>query len=328
MWFETGLVSVVCVSYNDLYHLKRLFPSLAQQTFQEFEVIVVDNARNPAVREYVLSLNGKSNQRYVYVANTNEGYPGGNVKGVERANGDLVLIINPDTIVERDAIRTLVCDFSTRPINVMVLVPKILIRQSDIINSIGMKRIRPFENLYTNIGYMEHDHGQYDIPQEVEAFDGSAFMFRRELLRHTYLFDPRYFFGNETVDLAERMLKLGFSAYTCPGAIVRHELRGTITSPKQNDKITAIIVRNALIHTLRNTNRGMFFRTLFIGICFRNILGRFVTGHNRRAGIVYLRGLVMFVIQLGKFMSEPLHGLANLGKPSSHNVVEADDAKK
>ena len=112
MWFETALVSVVCVSYNDLHHLKRLFPSLAQQSFQKFEVIVVDNAGNHAAREYVLSLNEKSNQRYVYVANTNEGYPGGNVKVVERANGDLALIINPDTVVERDAIRTLVSDIS------------------------------------------------------------------------------------------------------------------------------------------------------------------------------------------------------------------------
>jgi len=307
--FETVLVSVVCVSYNDLHHLKRLFPSLARQSFRDFEVIVVDNARNPAVREYVLSLNRKRNQRYVYVPNDNEGYPGGNVKGVEHANGDLVLIINPDTVVEKNAIRTLVRDFSARPNDVMVLVPKILIRQSDVVNSMGMKKIRPSENLYTNIGYMDHDHGQFDISQEVEAFDGSAFMFRRELLRHTYLFDPRYFFGNETVDLAERMSKLGFSAYTCPGAVVRHELRGTVTSSKQNDKITAIIVRNALIHTLHNTNRSMFFRTLFIGMCYRNILGRFVTGHNRRAGIAYLRGLVMFVTQLGEFMSEPWHGI-------------------
>ena len=48
----------------------------------------------------------------MYVPNDNEGYPGGNVRGVKHANGDLVLIINPDTVVERDAIRTLVSDLS------------------------------------------------------------------------------------------------------------------------------------------------------------------------------------------------------------------------
>ena len=136
-----------------------------------------------------------------------------------------MFIVNPDTSIAETAIELLVTDFSRRPDNVMVLVPKIMIRQTDLINSIGMKRIRPSENLYTNIGYLEHDKGQFDIPQEVTAFDGSAFMFRKELLHHTYLFDVRFFFGNETVDLAERMSNLGLSAWTCPKAMVRHELR-------------------------------------------------------------------------------------------------------
>jgi GT2 family glycosyltransferase len=242
----------------------------------------------------------------VYVPNVNEGYPGGNVTGVRYAKGNYVMITNPDTTLEKDTIERLIRDFLHRPDNVMVLVPKILIRESDVINSIGMRKIRPSENLYTNIGYLEHDHGQFDTPRRVEAFDGSAFIFRRELAKHTYLFDPRYFFGSETVDLAERMTKLGLVAYTCPSAVVRHQLRGSVTSTNQNDRITAIIVRNALIHTLQNTDLAMFLRTLIIGICFRNILGRIVTGHNRRLGVTYIRGLAMFVTQLGKYIVPPL----------------------
>jgi GT2 family glycosyltransferase len=243
----------------------------------------------------------------VYVPNVNEGYPGGNVTGLRYAKGDYVMITNPDTTLEKGAIERLVRDFLHRPDDVMVLVPKILIRQTNVVNSIGMKRIRPMENIYTNIGYLEYDLGQFDAPRKVEAFDGSAIMFRKTLLHHTYLFDPRYFFGNETVDLAERMAKLGFSAYTCPAAVVRHELRGTVTSAKQNDRITAIIVRNSLIHTLQNTDLSMFLRTLIMGICFRNILGRIVTGQNPRTGVTYLRGLVMFLTELGRFTRKPYH---------------------
>jgi len=265
-------------------------------------VILVDNARNKSVRQYVEYSQAKGHRRIVYVPNVNEGYPGGNVTGVKHAKGEYVLITNPDTIVEKNTIEKLVADFSRRPINVMVLVPKILIRETDVINSIGMKRIRPKENIYTNIGFMDRDVGQFDAPQKVDAFDGAAFMFRRQLLQYTYLFDPRYFFGNETVDLAERMAKLGLSAYTCPSAVVRHRLRGTVSSSKENDRITAIIVRNSLLHTLRNTDLAMFLRTLIIGICFRNILGRILTGHNRRVALIYLRGLFMFVTQLGRFL--------------------------
>ena len=225
--------------------------------------------------------------------------------GLRYARAEYVLITNPDTVIDDYALEFLIRGFSRKPENVMVLVPKILIRQTDVVNSVGMQRVRPSENIYTNIGYMQHDVGQYDTPRKVEAFDGSAFMFRRELLRYTYLFDSRFFFGNETVDLAERMGKLGFSAYTCPRAVVRHYLRGTVTSSKQNDKLTMIIVRNSLVHTLRNRDRGMFLRTLIIGMCFRNIFGRIVTGQNRRLAITYLEGVIMFITQLGRFRSAP-----------------------
>ncbi|MGA8903938.1 MAG: hypothetical protein WB661_02895 [Candidatus Bathyarchaeia archaeon] len=35
------------------------------------------------------------------------------------------------------------------------------------------------------------------------------------------LFDPRIFFDNETVDLAERMTKLSLVAYKCPLAVAQ-----------------------------------------------------------------------------------------------------------
>ena len=238
----------------------------------------------------------------IYAPNDNEGYTGGNVKGVRLGKGNFIFIVNPDTSIAETAIESLVTDFSRQPDNVMVLVPKIMIRQTDLINSIGMKRIRPSENQYTNIGYLEHDKGQFDIPREVTAFDGSAFMFRKELLHHTYLFDVRFFFGNETVDLAERMSNLGLSAWTCPKAIVRHELRGTVRSSRENDRLISIIVRNSLIHTMRNTKTSMFMRTLIIGILVRNVFGRLVLSRsNSRLAFLYLRGVTMFILELGSF---------------------------
>ena len=66
-----------------------------------------------------------------------------------------------------------------------------------------------------------------------------------------------------------------------------------------------IIVRNSLIHTLRNTSLTMFLRTLIIGILVRNIFGRIVIGYNPQLAITYLRGVIMFVTELGKFKSPP-----------------------
>jgi GT2 family glycosyltransferase len=238
----------------------------------------------------------------VYVPNVNEGYPGGNVTGVRYAKGDYVMITNPDTTLEKGAIERLVRDFLHRPDDVMVLVPKIMIRQSNVLNSIGMKRIRPMENIYTNIGYLERDAGQFDAPRKVEAFDGSAFMFRRQLLRHTHLFDPRFFFGSDATDLAERINKLGFGIWTCPRAVVRHEMRGSVGSTNVNEQLVVLIVRNALIHTLKNMGWGMFLQTIVVGMLYRNIFARFVTRQHPRLAILYLRGVAKFFFDLGLFL--------------------------
>ncbi|MGD0423216.1 MAG: glycosyltransferase family 2 protein [Candidatus Bathyarchaeia archaeon] len=301
--------SVVCVTFNSVHHVRRLASSLQKQTFRNFEVIIVDNSRNSLIQQYVESLQREGDDRFMYLPNKNDGYPGGNVKGVNHARGDFVFILNPDTRLEEDTIEILVSQFRHLKKDVMVLVPKIMIRDSKVINSVGMKRVREMEDIYMNIGFLEEDIGQYDTPQLIRAFDGSAFMFRRELLSHTFLFDPHFFFGEETTDLAERMSMLGFSAYTCPNALVHHELRGTVTSPKQNDRMASIIVRNSLIRTMRNTQTTMFWRTLLIGICFRNIIGRLITRNNSRAAIIYMRGLAMFILQVGIFIrNKPTFG--------------------
>jgi GT2 family glycosyltransferase len=265
-------------------------------------VILVDNARNESVRQYVEYLQAKGQRRIVYVPNVNDGYTGGNVRGVKHATGKYVMITNADTILRNNTIEELVRDFSRRPANVMVLVPKILIRETDVINSIGMKKIRPAENIYTNIGYLEHDLGQFDAPRKVEAFDGAAFMFRRSLLESTFLFDPNFFFGSDATDLAERIGKLGFEMWTCPPAIVRHHLRGSVHSSEVNERLTEITIRNALIHTLKNTGFGMFLRTLVVGMLYRNILARIVTRQHPRMAIIYLRGVARFFLDLGLFL--------------------------
>lgn len=257
------------------------------------------------MRDYVDRIRAASGFGIKYIASENTGYTGGNVTGVRYAAGELLFILNPDTRLNENAIETLCSEFGKRKANVMVLVPKIMIRNSDLINSIGMRRIRSRENLYTNIGYLERDVGQYDQPRQVEAFDGPAFIFRTQLLRYTFLFDPRFFFGSETTDLAERIYKLGFQIWTCPLAVVRHELRGSVTSRKVNEVLSSITVRNALIHTLRNMGWAMFFWTFVVAICYRNILGRLITGYNRRTAFIYLSGVIRFIVDLRLFVRPP-----------------------
>ena len=299
-------VSVVIVSYNDEHLLRRLFDSLERQRFVKFEVLVVDNASNPTVR----ALSDIEGARYF--RNRNTGYTGGNNLGVTYAHGDLILILNSDTWLESEAIMSLVNFFQTVEEGCMVLAPKIMIRDTDLINSVGMIRFHRRANLYSNIGYLERDIGQYDEPREIQAFDGAAFMFRKRLMDETYLFNPAFFAGSDSTDLAERVKKLGYSVWTCPQAVVHHELHATYRDSPLN--VRPRLVRNSLAHTLTNLGMGSLIITCLtlLHFCIVRVRRRdFFTAKH------YLTGLMQFVRDFGTLVCSA-RSMAENVKSSSH----------
>lgn len=286
-------VSVVVVAYGRLDQVRRLLRSLGEQKFKGFELILVDNARSADLKEYV-ERGSRSGFNITYVPNDNTGYAGGNVIGIRYAKAELILILNPDTWLENDTIQKLYVRFAKSESNLAVLVPKVMISDSDIINSIGQRLWK--ENLYVNVGYLEKDTGQYDTPRRVEAFDGAAFMFRRQILERTYLFDPIFFHGQEVVDLAERVSDLGYEMWVCPEAIVHHEVGGTI-EPRKRKHLRVLLVRNALIHTMRNKGLTALLRTIIFGF-LANIYWALKLKKYREA-IITLEGIFRFFVDSG-----------------------------
>lgn len=63
---KKGLVSIVIPTLNSLSHLKILFPSLVEQTYKNFEVIVNDDKRTiDDTKKYVLQFNKKFPVKYI-----------------------------------------------------------------------------------------------------------------------------------------------------------------------------------------------------------------------------------------------------------------------
>ena len=296
-------VSIVTVSHSakSVSYLMKLMDTLDRQTFRDFELIVVDNGEGDALKSWLELRQNPYAARYVRNMSGYKGYPGGISAGVKESRGQLLLILNPDTRLEETFLTTMVGEFNRQPHDVMVLVPKVMIRDSNVINSIGMKRIRPNENIYSNIGWMERDVGQFDQPMLVKAFDGAAFMIKRELLKYTYVFDPRFFFGHDSTDLAERVDKLGFRMVTCPSAVVKHEVRSTVAEDS-NKLLNVLLVRNLLIHTLHNRGRATLVYTLVVGIMLRHLILPAVIRHRNVPGpMIYALGVARFFFEIGRF---------------------------
>lgn len=99
------LVSVIIVCYNCRQWLPRCLDSLQKQTlFSQSEVILVDNASADGTEQHARELTAGWPNAHVIQTGTNVGFDAANNRGVERAAGKYVYLLNPDTWLETDCL--------------------------------------------------------------------------------------------------------------------------------------------------------------------------------------------------------------------------------
>jgi GT2 family glycosyltransferase len=78
-----------------------------------------------------------------------------------------------------------------------------------------------------NVHYYADDVGQFDRAEEVFAGCGASLLIRATLLADIGGFDERFFMYYEDVDLSWRARLRGWQVHYAPGALVRHQHRGS-----------------------------------------------------------------------------------------------------
>lgn len=106
MSFKT---SVIIVSYNNYDETTGdcLNSLLADKSNKTVEIIVVDNHSQDKTCEMLKKIAAANENVKIILNNTNRGFAGGNNDGVEAACGDIVVLLNSDTIVPPGAISNL-----------------------------------------------------------------------------------------------------------------------------------------------------------------------------------------------------------------------------
>jgi GT2 family glycosyltransferase/polysaccharide pyruvyl transferase WcaK-like protein len=110
------LVSVIILNWNGKKWLERCLESLLHQTYSRLEVILVDNGSSDDSAAYV-----RSHFPRVKIVQSpdNRGFAGGNNLGISAAAGSLIMLLNNDTWLEPDAVRTLVNEKLRRGLGVI-----------------------------------------------------------------------------------------------------------------------------------------------------------------------------------------------------------------
>lgn len=163
----------------------------------------------------------------------NRGYSKGNNLGVARASGEYVLILNPDTLVEKGAIDKLV-QFIESNKKTGIVAPTLYDPEGQVYPLQGTRELTPWRGIFalSFINKLFPDNpvsrdywmesSDKEKPREVFVVPGTAFLIGKDLFKKAGGFDENFFLYFEEFDLARRVKKLGYKIYVLSDAKVTH----------------------------------------------------------------------------------------------------------
>ena len=225
------MLSIVIVNYNAREHLVNCLQSLIRdRPATDHEVIVVDNGSSDQSADSI-------RMRFPWVKlvrlGENVGFAAGNNAGIRASRGDLLLLLNNDTLVPPGAIDSLVGALVSHP-EAGVAGPRLVDRDARPELSFG-PMISPFGELRQKVATVLHRRGVEAVSawvdretrreQYVDWVSGACLLVYREDAESVGLLDERYFLYTEDVDFCAAIRARGRKVLFTPAAEVVH-LRG------------------------------------------------------------------------------------------------------
>lgn len=210
-----NLASVIVVTHNHKKYLELCIPSILLQDYP-CEIILVDNGSDDGTPDYIES----TFPNIKVIRNKNTGYGSGNNLGVTQSHGEYVIILNPDTIVERNWLREIIKPLRDHP--QIITTPKILVYDGLSINTCG--NINHFSGL-TFTQWMGEAPDFHNEDSYLTGVSGACFAMKREDYIKTGGFDENFFLYNEDSEFSWRAHLLGFKILYVPTALVRHDYK-------------------------------------------------------------------------------------------------------
>jgi GT2 family glycosyltransferase len=224
-------VSIVIVSYNARRHLEDCLSSLfSAPPSTPHDIIVVDNASTDGS---VAAVRAGWPSVAIVERPFNGGFAVANNDGIRATRGDLVLLLNNDTIVPTGAIDALAARLLAHP-DVAIAGPRLVDATGAAELSFG-PMISPLGELRQKVVMRLHARGFGPVTrwveratrteQDVDWVSGAALLVRRADAESVGLLDQRYFLYTEDVDFCAAVRARGRRVLFTPAAEIVH-LRG------------------------------------------------------------------------------------------------------
>ncbi|MBB3187833.1 glycosyltransferase family 2 protein [Microbacter margulisiae] len=213
-------VSIIIVNYNTKALLHNCLQSVMEQTRDvHYEIIVVDNASADGSVEMIQE---KFPAVTLLAENTNWGFGRANNIGAKIAKGKYLFLLNSDTLIRNNAIKTLVDFLESNP--------RAGICGAQLLNQ-DLSLATSFQRLPSLMAewkvcfapfLLSKKQPVYSNPVKAGFVSGADLMIRKSLFDQLQGFDPDFFLYFEETELTYRSKKAGYSVWFIPTAEIIH----------------------------------------------------------------------------------------------------------
>lgn len=258
-------VSIIIVNWNAKQYLHDCISSLENQSYGDFEIILVDNASSDGSVEFI----EKNFPKVQVIKNKdNLGFAEGNNIGIKNSKGDLIALFNPDAVADKEWLGTLVS----------------ILKGSDRIGGVAGKLFYYGDKFGKNAVFctwskIDHRTAKpYNFHDgepmsHVDYLTGAAMLVKREVVEKIGLLDPNYFLFFEETDWCARMIRADYDLIYVPTAIAWHVVSGSVSN---SDLKSFYMDRNRIRFAIKNFDSS--YLPLFWGSILKETIQFFVEG--------------------------------------------------
>lgn len=225
--------SIIIVNYNSLFHLDLCLKSMLIRSKFPFEVLIVDNhSTNDSSFAYLQKL---TDPRIRVIYNqTNLGFPKSCNLGLEKAQGDLLVTMNPDVLVPPNWLNRLHWHLTNNE-NTLIVGPK----------SMGIGGWQwagpitfPSDLTAANRKFAYNYHHQ---SQRTKYLIGCLLCFDRRLLAKIGFFDENMALGADDFDLSLRVRQAGYELRVTNDLLIHHFIHASFknSNPSESKRLNS-----------------------------------------------------------------------------------------
>lgn len=265
-------VYIVVLNFNSYDETKACITSVENITYDDYEIVIVDNHSNDNSYEILMKLYG---EKYtVFKSQENLGYANGNNLGIKYAldhGAEYVCILNNDVEVEKDFLKHIIEAFD-KDKSIGIAGPCICdYSDRSLIQAMGGDI-----SLYTGLTQGKYKGMKYnEIPHENQLVDyigGACFVCKREVFDKIGLIPENYFLFFEETEFCLKAENSGYKLLCIYSSKIYHKRSSTIS--KYSGLSYYFLNRNRVVFIRRNASA--FQKSIFYMYIFIEAIGRMI----------------------------------------------------